>query len=371
MFDWIAFCRGNGIPFVTEGPNVARNDVNIRCPWCGEDDPSEHMGLSRDPHRPFYACWRNTRHRGGNPARLVARLLGCTDEAAHAIVEAGDVTKIDRYADVVSKLRQRHSASPAGAQRVSPQRRPLEMPREFRPITKQGYGRTFYDYLADRGFRRIVQLVERYDLRYCMTGHFRYRVIVPIYDEAGALVSWTGRDVTGRSIVRYRTLSDDPAKAESQGYAPATINLKSTVLNADLCEGGKALFICEGPFDALKLDWCADDANAVAVFGMPESQQLAALRRLASRYAEVSVVLDADAKAKAVEFVESLRALTRVPIRWRQLPPGVKDPAELSVQQARKFFSEPTCNSPQSAISMSSATTKVSGVLGGEPCKLN
>lgn len=356
MFDWIAFCRGNNIPFVSEGPNVARNDVNIRCPWCGDDDPSEHMGLSRDPHRPWFGCWRNTQHRGSNPARLVARLLGCTDDAARAIVEAGDVTKIDRYVDIASRLRRRDDDDPKRVPASSPPKRKpsLDMPREFKTITKRGVGRTFFEYLRDdRGFDRVAELVEYYDLRYCMTGHFRYRIIVPVFDVHGALVGWTGRDVTGRSAVRYRTLSDDPEKAEMQGYPPAPVNLKSTVLNADLCRGGQTLFICEGPFDALKLDWYADDSNASAVFGMPEPQQLALLCRLARAYEGVAVVLDRDAKARAVEFVEALRTLAApVPVQWRQLPLGVKDPAQLEPKQARYFSSERACNYPRGAVSM-------------------
>lgn len=363
VFDWIAFCRGNNIPFVTTGPNVARNDINIRCPWCGDEDPSEHMGLSKDPHRPFFGCWRNPKHRGSNPARLVAKLLGCSDEAASAVVEAGDITKIDRYADVVGKMRRCLTRQPS-RQPLSEERRPLEMPREFKPITKRGVSRTFYDYLIDRGFDRVRRLVERYDLRYCMTGHFRYRVVVPVYDVSGALVSWTARDITGRSVVRYRTLSDNPVKAELQGYPPAATNLKSTVLNADLCSGGRCLFVCEGPFDALKLDWCIHDANAVAVFGMPESQQLAVLRRLASKYAEVNVVLDTDAKARSVEFVEALRALVSAPVYWRPLPRGIKDPAQLDVQQARDFSSGSACNYPRSPASIASRHG-VGGELGG------
>lgn len=366
MFDWIAFCRGNNIPFVSEGPNVARNDVNIRCPWCGDSDPSEHMGLSRDPHRPWFGCWRDPRHRGTDPARLIARLLGCSDQAARAIVEAGDVTKIDRYAEVVSKMRSVKRVP----ERQQPKQKPLEMPREFKPITKSGVSGAFYDYLRDdRGFNRVASLVEKYDLRYCMTGHFRYRVIIPIFDAHGALVGWTGRDITGRSAVRYRTLSDNPEKAAQQGYSPAPVNLKSTVLNAGLCRGGKGLFVCEGPFDALKLDYYAEDANAVAVFGMPESQQLALLCRLARRYEYVAVALDRDAKARSVEFVEALRALAPVPVQWRQLPDGIKDPAQLEPQQARNFLLAPTCNSPRIADSMPHRLRNGGGeTRGGNPC---
>lgn len=330
-FDWIAFCRTQHIPFVTAGPNVARNDINIRCPLC-TDDPSEHMGLSKDPQRPWWGCWRNGAHRGTNPARLIMVLLRCSYEVAENLVEAGDVSKIDRFEGLGSRMK----AAPEPPRKES-KSAALHMPREFRPITKSGYGAAFYRYLQeDRGFTRIGKLVDRYDLRYCLTGHFRYRLIIPIY-VLGELVSWTGRDITKKSAVRYRTLSDDPAKAADQGYAPARINIKSTVLNADLCRGGEKLFVCEGPFDALKLDWSVIDSNAVALFGMPESQQLAAIRHLAHGYEAIHVTLDRDAKSKAIALTEQLRGVSPIPVLWRQLPRPFKDPGELPEDVARSL----------------------------------
>lgn len=330
IFDWVAFCRAHHIPFVTEGPNVARNDINIRCPFCGVEDPSEHMGLSKNPRRPWFSCWRNTAHRGPNPIRLIIALLHCSVETAKALVDAGDVSSIDRYEEVAGKMS--HGSSLAKA---APAAKPLSMPKEFKPVTKTGYGAAFYDYLlAERGFTNIADLVEWYDLRYCVVGHFRYRLIVPIYLKE-RLVSWTGRDITKKSAVRYRTLSDDPEKAADQGYPPAVLNLKSTVLNADLATGGTCLFVCEGPFDALKLDWFTEQGNAVAVFGMPEAQQLAILCRLARNYRRINVTLDADAKARSVGFVEQLRSVSPVPVVWQQLPAGCKDPGELKPDVAR------------------------------------
>ena len=266
-------------------------------------------------------------------------------------MEVGDVAKIDRYVDIGGKIRQRQSSAPVAAPR---RRRPLDMPREFRMISRRGTGRAFFDYLADRAFDRVASLVEQYELRYCMTGHFRYRIIIPVFSSDGVLVSWTGRDVTGRSAVRYRTLSDDPVKAEAQGYPPAVVSLKSTVLNLNRCRGGRSLFVCEGPFDALKLDWHVDDGNAVALFGMPESQQLATLCRAARSYDDVNVVLDRDAKARAVAFVDSLRSLlTAERVRWRPLPAGIKDPGEMNPQQARKFILESACGPAYSPATIS------------------
>jgi hypothetical protein len=327
-FDWVAFCRAHQIKFVTTGPNVARGDINIRCPMCG-DDPSEHMGLSKDPRRPWWSCWRSSEHRGRDPVRLIMVLLRCSQETAQATVEAGDFSAIDRYEGIAGKL----TAGPEiGATRAPPApAAPLRLPREFKPVVDSGYGSQFYDYLRqERGFDHVPGLVDRYDLRYCVSGHFRWRIVIPIYLD-GQLVSWTARDITGKSQVRYRTLSDDPVKAADQGYPPALINLKSTVLNVDFATGGDFLFVCEGPFDAIKLDWYAGESGtAVAVFGMPEMQQAATLRRLSLVYRRLLVTLDKDAKSKAMKFVEQLRGICSVPVSWLPLPGGVKDPGELT-----------------------------------------
>ena len=45
-----------GIPYVSSGKNVGQNDLNIKCPYCAWDDPSEHCGINTTTGK-FY-CFR-------------------------------------------------------------------------------------------------------------------------------------------------------------------------------------------------------------------------------------------------------------------------------------------------------------------------
>ncbi len=73
-FDWLSFIKAHKIPYVTSGPNTAKNHISIKCCWCGNDDPSEHLGLSLNENAPAWGCLRNQKHRGQNVMFLVQKL---------------------------------------------------------------------------------------------------------------------------------------------------------------------------------------------------------------------------------------------------------------------------------------------------------
>ena len=50
MYPWIDLIQKK-IPYVTTGPNVARGHFAIKCPFCGEADPSEHLGIEESTGR--------------------------------------------------------------------------------------------------------------------------------------------------------------------------------------------------------------------------------------------------------------------------------------------------------------------------------
>lgn len=328
-FSWLAFCKERGIDYVTSGAHSARGNIHIKCPWCGPDDRTQHMGLSLNVREPFYGCWRNQAHRGRNPARLVSVLLDCTWEEAQQLVDREDTSSVDGYEAAIARV----LASRKQAIREE-EVKELLFPTTFYPLYKDSPGRDRYlDYLYDRGFDDPEAMADLYGLHYCRVGTFARRIIVPVQHE-GRLVNWTGRDVTGKARLRYSSLSDKPDTARAQGAnIPAPMPLNSTVLNYDLAaRGGKTLVICEGPFDALKVDWYAPKgSHAVAIFGMPKNAQLAVLLRLARKFKRVFVALDEAAPSSNWRlWQEQLAALLGPMVKWLDLPKGSKDPGALS-----------------------------------------
>jgi hypothetical protein len=334
-FSWARFVREYRIDFVTEGPSTARGNLYIHCPFCGPSDEHHHMGLSLNAREPYYGCWKNASHRGRYPARLITALIDCTWEQARAIIEAEDSSAVDEYEATVART----LALPA----VEPEAVPpneLRMPLEFHALGGRHAGTLpFLKYLEARGFDALERMAKFYDLRYCRQGYFSWRVLLPIYVE-GRLVNWTGRDITGRAALRYKTLSERPETASKQGYPPAPAAIGSTVFNQDhAASGGRTLVICEGPFDALKIDWFADeDDAAVAIFGMPKSAQLSVIVRLARKFERVRIVLDAAASSASKRLCNELEPVLGQKVRWLDLPAKVKDPGALDADEVRALL---------------------------------
>lgn len=128
-------------------------------------------------------------------------------------------------------------------------------------------------YLLDRGL--TPQLADYFDLRLCESGKFKVkgpdgkiiiqdyanRVIIPIYNLEGEMISFQGRDITGTSEKRYLF----PPLYSSTGSHLYNIH------NWD--ETMDAVLICEGPFDVIGAKRALDELGIknilpVGSFGM-------------------------------------------------------------------------------------------------------
>lgn len=346
-FDWLAFCKQAGIPFADTGASTAKGNIYIHCPFCGAADKSQHMGLSLTVKTPYWGCWRDASHRGATPQRLLVGLLACSWEEATKIVDehgAGvSAEDHDALLELLPNVRFPGTTLPVVLER---KKKGLVLPSEFKRLTRASeYALSFKHYLSDRGFDDPERLAERFDLRYCLRGPFGGRLIIPVYHDE-RLVSWTARDVTGKAKIRYKTLGTDPESCKMTGYGPALTNLADTVFNFDraLRKAGKAktLAVCEGPFDAIKLDWLgrSSGVSAVAVFGTPKRTQFLELVSLAEQgYGKVVVALDADALGNALRLVDMLKSLLHCEVQRMVLPKGVKDPGDLTARQFESVFS--------------------------------
>lgn len=331
MFDWKSFLTQNRIEYVTEGPNVASGNINIRCPFCIED-PSHHMGISLE--NGFWCCWRNQREHGGRaPHRLIAALLGVSYERANTIVGAtGPVGELD---DAVRRLGgdsivKRHKLP-----------KPLKMPGEFVTVKDKGPWSRFYNYLhKKRGFREqdVDRLVRQYDLRCCISGSYSYRLIVPVYMEPGKLMGWTGRTILPDESLRYKSLSHK----KQTSYPLAPMNIKDTLGFYDQIsrDEGDALIVVEGPFDALKVDFYARKygVRATCVWSVNlQDAQIELLADLRSRYRQLIFVFDREALADSLRATSYLPYLE--PIVW-PFEYGRKDPGDLARREVRTLVKE-------------------------------
>jgi hypothetical protein len=332
-FNWQRFCTENRIPFVTRGPNTARNNISIQCPFCGQADDSQHMGLSLNVEKPFWACWRNKAHRGRNPSILLARLLHISRAQALNMIE-GHNNNPDHFEQAVANLAPQEEEEKPGAVEKE-----IKMPKEFRVFSDTltwGPEIRFVSYLANphpkRGFDEYwYKLVKKYDLRWAVTGEYTNRVIIPVYHE-GKLATWTARAI-GNAQIRYRTLE----RAQERRDIKECLLLPPDLLNVprDL------LIVSEGPFDAMKLQIFGEhlSATATCLFGLTMSNaQMALLGKLRKRYRQVAVLLDLEEQVQGGTMRDAFHEIFGGNVKQAKLPPGVKDPGDLKPHQVEELI---------------------------------
>jgi len=323
-FDWRSFCNRNHITYVTSGPNTAKGNISIHCPWCGPSDPSEHLGLFLEVARPYWGCFRNAQHRGRHPAKLIAKLLHIAYGTAAALVETSG-PPIDDFEGAVAAL----SAAPGTLEARSQKTLPT-MPDSFRNLADAGYARRFLAYLEGRGFGAdSLAVAETYDLRYTLTGEQAWRLIFPIYDLNGTLVGWTGRSV-GNGMPRYLA---------SEGLG------KEVVLGGFGVPDDVILLVCEGPVDWIKMDYYGSPlgVSAVATMGTAYTDdQFFQLLKLQRRVSKTFILFDREALSSQLRLADELEAHSKKPVRALQLPEQFSDPGEMTADAVRKFCSSLT-----------------------------
>lgn len=310
MFDWVSFLASVGVEFVDRGKNVARGNINVKCPFC-VDDPSQHMGIRLEDG--VWGCLRDQSHRGKSPIKLVMRLTGWPYGRVKDLVQENAFPEEVNPISLAQRLENLMPEKPFEPKRLS-------LPKDFRCFNDNPsrIEKRFQSYLSNRGFNPTMKITSRYALRWAVTGRWKHRIIIPVLFE-GMLVGWTGRAL-GKAGIRYDTYPYDET-------------MKHLVYNYDRARGGDLLFLVEGPLDVIKLDWLAYEhrdiikVNAVGLMGLsltPGKMKL--LNRLRDLYDIVVLLLDRGAEGVSLEMQESLSFLDAEV--W-SLPSGYGDPGEL------------------------------------------
>ena len=329
--DWRGVLTEHGVRFVDRGPNVKRGEINIQCPFCGSADPSHHMGLSLESG--FWACWRNSEHRGKSPLRLLTKLLGISYGRARQIAGMTDhePPDPDGFDAVAARVMGRDSSITRTGQ---VRREFLSLPREFVPLRMTGASSRFFAYLRGRRFAvpEIEEMSTIYSLRAAITGDYKDRLILPYFMDK-ELVAWTGRAIAPAEV-RYKDLPLDEC----------LIPIKQTLFNYDALTVPRrqaALVVVEGPLDALKIDaygWDIDVRAVALSTNSISSEQVYMLEEFAPMFSKVIVMLDNASTLGLVDSMRMKQTLQGVPnLAIMPVPYGLKDAAEMTPMQARDF----------------------------------
>lgn len=340
--DWRGVLAEHHVPHIERGANVKRGELNIRCPFCGSADPSFHMGLSLETG--YWACWRNSEHRGKSPLRLLCRLLNVSYSRARQIAGMADDMPADP--DGFDAMAARIMGRDSRVERMEQVRREfLRMPATYLELCELGSVRRFFNYMLSRNFSHddVYALSELYGLRAARTGPDRDRVILPYYMD-GDLVAWTGRAI-GPATIRYKDLPRDEC----------IVPIKETLFNYDcMLRGGAVLFVVEGPLDALKIDLAGRNygVRAAALSTNSISQdQIYILEEFAPSFDKVVFMLDTQTKLGVVASMHMKQKLAALPnLAIMPVPFNLKDAGEMSPHQVDTFVDEVLTRSEKDAI---------------------
>lgn len=218
-------------------------------------------------------------------------------------------------------------------------------------------------YLDNRGI--TADIARYFNLRFSLKGRFNYidddgrkmsqnyanRVIVPIFDLSGDLVSFQGRDITGTADKKYL-------------FPPGYASTGSILFNGQNAIGAKRVVIGEGVFDvaatkiALDGDMHLRDVVPIGSFGKSlsagdEASQVAKLLELRDRGLE-QVTFLWDGEDKAIDAaIDAALVLTRHRIQARvAILPKDKDPNEVPASVVRSAFWKATVINPLTATKM-------------------
>jgi hypothetical protein len=303
--NWPKLLSRHGVAYVERGPSTSRGNIYVRCPWCAEADRGHHMGVSTEGHG--WGCWRNVRHRGRDPARLLAALLSIPEVKARALI-GNTATVLDDgdLASTVHRLLDDPAPAPEGV---------LTVPDSFRRLSDRGRGSDlFFEYIQRRGYTRVqaAEVSDMYNLMYAMGGPFAYRLIFPVRDLHGGLVTFTGRTVAQDEELRYLTLSPDPDSALIRRGMPRALGpITDCIFNEHelFAEPPEVLIVCEGPLDCVRVDYAhaGTRTRATGLFGKNISPvQMDKIGRLAASAAKKYLLLDPDARYQIFDLLVRL-----------------------------------------------------------------
>ena len=309
--DWVRFLEENQVGYVTRGPNTKRGEVSIKCPMCGEEDPSEHLGINLETEN--WGCHRNSSHRGKSARTLIKAILGCSTQQAGFIVRQYSKADPDNLEDALNALVSLEAKIDLVAKVIKQKSEPKFS--DFNEIRARGVTKRFFTYLQNRGYDNPQDVIDRYDLRCALSGRYKDRIIIPVSlnDES---FGWTSRAL------------GSPVNAPR--YLASSEEIKTTIFNYnELKKGGQRLFIVEGPFDAIRIDnfgilHSGGTVRATCTFGTSVTiSQIALLRTLSKKFVESFVLFDKGAERQGEDLASWISCKTA------RLPHACSDPGEL------------------------------------------
>jgi hypothetical protein len=274
--------QANGIQFITEGKNVGSALLSVQCPFC--DDHSYHCGVFEEGN---FSCWRCSEK--GGFYKLVKELIGMSYGEFNLFLGEAAMSSSPIRLPVKEKKQYEDVVWPVCSKEINGDLHPL-----------------LESFLEKRSF--TVEDCKKYEARFCRVGEYALRLIIPVFYKK-KLVSFQGRDVTGRAKEKYMSAISD---------------IKSYLYDYDFLEGDR-IIITEGVFDVWRIG-----TGATCTFGTQMTDRQSELV-VKYRPKEVIFAWDGDAYIKAKKQAKQLLPLVDK-VKVLRLPEG-EDPDSLGKER--------------------------------------
>ena len=263
MFNAEKFCLEHQIETAPRGNKHQRRGwVNVSCPHCAGNF-GYYLGINIQ--YAYSSCYRCGYHWLPKTIAAIARVP--LDTAIKLIAQYSTGEVLQEYQE---KINRNNS---------------LTLPSEFKSLSK-----IHWNYLKSRGFSAATARSNQL-LGTLMCGQYAMRIIAPIYLD-GLLISYQGRDVTGRQDTRYKACA-----AEDEVWPH-----QDSLYGVDECKK-KSVIIVEGITDKWRLG-----EDTIATFGIEWSATQA--RMIATRFEKFFLLYDNEEQAqeKALSLYHYLTA---------------------------------------------------------------
>lgn len=289
--------RDFNVPVITEGDkHCGPGWMQTHCPFCDEGRDKYHMGYNL--RRDYWNCWSCGWHPAGE---VLDALTGKTEHELRLLYPP---------------MRPQHTTEPRKA--PEPRReRELHLPEGTGPLNTRHRA-----YLTDRGYD-AARIEGLYGLKGTgPIGRYKFRIIAPIWHDK-RLVSYQGRDITGRAPLPYKAC---PKALELRDH-------KHCLYGAELV-GGTSVVVVEGITDAWRLG-----RGAVATFGIEYTPTQV---HLLAQYKHVMILYDQEptAQKQARKLMAAIAALGGTRVEVVEEERMASDPAAMPQADADALMRE-------------------------------
>ena len=302
------FLENAGIGFLKSGHNCL-----LSCPWHEENNPS--LSIHSDTGQ--FICFSCARK--GGFLHVYTALTGMDLKEAEAFLfDSKKMTEMTQYAEEVDRM----FANEKESTEVFIQQNAFDMkfPHFMHP--------QYFKYIRGRGIEKYM--IDDFHMREGRDNNSD-RIILPIRDENGYIVSYSARDVTGNQLPKLRR----PHDLKVNGVLYGLYELYNTIWEELPWEsiGSRPLILVEGEFDAIYLQQFYLPAVSILGSYLHDDQKKIIIRECN----EVYLSMDGDSAGRKAANRIKHELSYELPVFDLRLPEG-KDPNQLIPEEIKKIY---------------------------------